>query len=221
MSAAFGPPPRRASRAGGPRPASPAAAFIFIISGPAGSGKTTLCRSLVGRYGRYFSYAVTTTTRPPRPKEIDGRDYHFVDRPTFQNLLDRNAFCEHSAVHGQHLYGLTRDELERHFAVGRSALVTLDRKGAMAIKSLSTSEQSHRLPGRAVSIFLLPPSLEELRIRIRRRENATEEDIERRLRSVQNELQGVPDYDYVLPPDSPANAVRNFLHIYWAEQMRR
>ncbi|MDR3316474.1 MAG: hypothetical protein LBS68_00115 [Puniceicoccales bacterium] len=194
--------------------------LALIISGPAGVGKTTLCRNLVAIHGDRFAYAVTTTTRPPRSGERDGYDYYFVGRDKFQELLGHNAFYEHATVHGQHLYGLTRGEMERHFSVGHDVLLCMNVQGAMKLHRLAMAESEHFLHGRVVTIFLLPPDFNELRTRIQLRESIDEGELRRRMESIQGELRDSVYYDYLVPPGSRELALQNLIHIYHAEKMR-
>jgi guanylate kinase len=199
----------------------PTSPLAIIISGPAGAGKTTLCKSLIARPEKIFSYAITTTTRPPRPTELDGKDYHFVGHEEFQNCLSRGEFCEHATVHGRHLDGLTNSELGRHFASGQSVLITMDVHGAMTLKGLSVGDPQHVLHGRVVSIFLMPPHRNELCSRLWRRENIDEDEVTSRMFSMETEMQSAGAYDYRIPSTTPRKTVEDFMHIYYAEQMRR
>ncbi|MDR2668141.1 MAG: guanylate kinase [Puniceicoccales bacterium] len=203
------------------RPAVPVVPLAIVISGPAGAGKTTLCKSLMALPGEIFSYATTTTTRPPRPAEVDGKDYYFVSTEEFQSSIARGEFCEHATVHGRHLYGLKISELERHFVSGRSVLITMDVHGAMTLKGLSVGDPQHVLHSRVVSIFLMPPRRSELYSRLWRRENIDEDEVASRMFSMETEMQSAGAYDYRIPSTSQKNTVENFMHIYHAEQMRR
>jgi guanylate kinase len=194
--------------------------LIFIISGPAGAGKTTLCRNLVARCGEFYTFAVTTTTRPPRPDEVDGRDYFFVDREEFSRLLTEDAFFEHSTVHGIHLYGLTKREVQQHCERGSNVLLTVDVQGAKKLHRLSIDGSDECLRGRVVTIFLLPPSMDELRARILRRGPVPADEMERRLHSARLEMESAPSYDYTIPPDTADETLRNMQHICAAEHMR-
>lgn len=194
--------------------------LIFIISGPAGAGKTTLCRNLVARCGERFAFAITTTTRPPRPGEVDGRDYFFIGREEFIRLLGEDAFFEHSTVHGVHLYGLTKGEVRRHCERGNDVLLTVDVQGARKLRQLSESDDGECLRDRVVTIFLLPPPVNELRERILRRGPVSAEEMERRIRSAHAEIGNAPFYDYTIPPDTADETLRNMLHICEAERMR-
>ncbi|MDR2029883.1 MAG: guanylate kinase [Puniceicoccales bacterium] len=195
-------------------------ALIFIISGPAGVGKTTLCRNLIARCGERFAIAVTATTRPPRQGEIAGRDYYFLDRQEFLHLLAKNAFCEHSTVHGQHLYGLTWAEVRRHIERGVDILLTVDVQGAAKLQRLAMDDATGYLNGRVVTIFLLPPADEELCSRILCRGPLDEGELERRMRSAHCEIELADCYDYAIPSGTAEETLCRMLNIHAAEKMR-
>ena len=104
---------------------APAHPLLIVISGPSGSGKTTLCNRLVNEFA-FVSYSVSCTTRPPRPGEIDGTNYHFLDEDDFRTRLDRGEFLEHAVVHGFH-YGTLRDPVYQALAGGRDMLMDIDK----------------------------------------------------------------------------------------------
>jgi guanylate kinase len=187
--------------------------LIFVISGPTGVGKTTLCHNLVTRHSSTFARAITTTTREPRPGERDGHDYYFVDWERFQELIGNGAFCEHSLVHERYLYGITFEELERHLAAGRNVLVTMNVGGAMKLQHLAREVPGHPLRGRVVTVFLLPPDPEELCRRVLRRGPMGRDEFQWRMAAVPEELRGAAAYDHVLPPDSEEKTLAALLEI--------
>lgn len=194
--------------------------LIFIISGPAGVGKTTLCNALKNVLGEKIAAATTTTTRQPRAGEIDGRDYHFVDEATFQRLIEADAFLEYSVVHGRNFYGLTRREVEQHFALHRHMLLNMDVQGLMKLRQVVRDDGLQRLARRVISVFLVPPNREALQERLRRRASDSPAEIDRRLQSAVREMESSVHYDYLLPALSIDGTLDAMLHIYHAELLR-
>lgn len=194
--------------------------LIFIISGPAGVGKTTLCGGLMNHLAGRISPAVTTTTRSPRSGEVDGVDYYFVSTETFQRGILEEEFYEYSVVHGQNFYGLTRREILRHFLCGKDVLLNMDVQGAMKMRKLAQDADSERVAKRVVTIFLQPPSMDALKERLFGRGTDSAEEIERRLRSAVLELQSAKEYDYFLPTETADVALNAMTHIYFAEKLR-
>lgn len=162
---------------------------LIVISGPTASGKSTLWRRLVERPGIDFS--VSATTRSPRPGELDGRDYHFLSDAEFERRLAAGEFLEHAEVHGRR-YGTLRAEVERALGAGRDLVLEIDVQGAAQLRRCG-------LP--VVSIFVLPPSEEILRQRLRARGTEGEDEMRRRLAIVQEEIRHAADYDHVVVND--------------------
>jgi guanylate kinase len=157
---------------------------LIVISGPTASGKSTLWRRLVQRPGVRFS--VSATTRPPRPDEVDGRDYHFISQAEFDRRVAAGDFLEWARVHGR-CYGTLRTEVERALAAGSDLVLEIDVQGAMQIRDVGFP---------AVSIFVEPPSLDALETRLRARGTEAEPEIQRRLAVVREELRQAPHYDH-------------------------
>ena len=171
------------------------AGILFIISAPSGSGKSTLVaqvRTLV----EGLEFSISYTTRAPRGSETDGREYHFIDRATFERMIAADEFLEWAEVFGKDYYGTARTALEHARAAGKDLLLDIDVQGAKQVMQ--------RMP-EAVSIFILPPSPEVLEMRLRHRSEAehmtSEEEIERRLQQARSELQQVWEYKYALVND--------------------
>jgi guanylate kinase len=161
---------------------------LFVVSAPSGAGKTSLCRKLLEmRPG--LEFAVSHTTRNPRQGEVDGRDYHFVTEATFREMAGNDEFAEWAEVHGN-LYGTSRRGLEELLDCGADVLHDIDVQGAGQLRST--------FGGDAVSVFILPPSLEALGERLRGRGVDTEEVIAGRLRKAKDEMQQYSAYDYVI-----------------------
>lgn len=193
--------------------------LIFIISGPAGVGKTTLCNTLKTALGDSIATAITTTTRRPRAGEMDGRDYYFVDDETFQRLIREDAFLEYSVVHGRNFYGLTRREVDQHFLHRRHMLLNMDVQGLMKLRRLA-KERAPQVDGRVISVFLMPPDIETLQHRLLMRASDSQSEIDRRLQSAVREMDSAVHYDYLLPSTSIEETLNCMLHIYWAELLR-
>lgn len=183
---------------------------VFIISAPSGSGKSTLTRLLLERVpGLRFS--VSYTTRPPRGRESNGRDYFFISREEFDRRVERGEFLEHAEVFG-HCYGTHVSELERAAKEGVDLLLDIDVQGARQLKE--------RIPG-AVSIFVLAPSRQILEQRLRARSQDSEPEIERRLRDAVEEIRDYKRYDYVLVNREVAASVETLVAIVTATRSRR
>ena len=189
----------------------PRRGVLLIVASPSGAGKTSLCRRLMADHGG-LELSVSMTTRPVRPGEQPGRDYHFVDEAEFQRLVDADAFLEWANVHGN-LYGSPRAPVDRALAEGRDVLFDIDWQGAR--------EVARRCKEDAVRVFILPPSLEELRRRLVTRSQDAEDVIDRRIRNAKGEIEHADEFDYVLVNDDFDRSYAELAHIYHAERSRR
>jgi len=167
-------------------------AQLVIISGPSGVGKDTIIAALAARpRDPDYHYVVTCTTRAPRPGEVDGTSYHFLDRRRFAALRDAGAFLEWAEVHGN-WYATPRAEVRRALAAGHDVILKIDVQGAAAVKA--------SVPA-ALLVFVVPPSLEALFRRLRARATESAEELEVRQRNAAIELARAGDYDHVVVND--------------------
>ncbi len=183
--------------------------MLVVVSAPSGAGKTSLCEWAVTAVPN-LAHSVSFTTRPPRPDEKDGRDYHFVDEATFQVMADQGDFAEWAVVH-DHLYGTSRALLQQHDATGQDVILDIDTQGAANLR------RSH--PD-AVSVFIVPPSWALLEERLRRRRSETEADLQRRLQRAREEVKHYAEYQYVIVNDVFAQAAEELKAIILAERCR-
>ncbi len=185
--------------------------LLLIISSPSGAGKTTLTRDLLETFPSLM-FSVSHTTRKPRPNEVDGHDYHFTDLAAFERLIAEGAFAEWAEVHGN-LYGTALSEIERCRSLGkRGILFDIDYQGARQIKA--------RRP-EAVGVFVLPPSMEALKQRLRKRAADDEATIERRFRNAKREIEHYGLFDYVIVNDGLDDAKQRLRSIVLAESSRK
>jgi guanylate kinase len=185
---------------------------LLILAGPAGVGKSTLCDRLVSEVPG-FERAITATTRPPRPNEVNGRDYHFLSEPEFDARLAANDFLEWAWVHRKYRYGTLKSAvLDR---LPHSSLVmNIDVQG---VRSIRTAAQAiPLLKERLVTIFVAPDSLDVLRERLQGRGAVTPEELERRMHSAELELAERNSYDYVIHSRTKEQDFRALLD-YWAQ----
>ncbi len=183
--------------------------FLLIISGPAGTGKGTACKELLKRNDDII-YSISATTRKPRVGEEDGVNYFFTDNENFENMVGNNKFLEYAHVHTNY-YGTPKDFVIDQVEKGEIVLLEIDVQGALQIKK-NYSE--------AVFIFLLPPTMEELKNRIIKRGTESTEDIERRYKNAFKEIEFLGKYDYFVINDKIEKAVEDIESIIRAERLR-
>jgi len=183
--------------------------FPVVLAGPSGSGKTTVARELAADASR-FRFSVSATTRSPRPGEVDGEDYLFLDRETFLRRRDEGELLEWAEVHGE-WYGTPRDQVERARSDGVHLLLDIDVQGARSVR---------RLEDGAVTIFLLPPSGERVVRRLRGRGSEDEEELRGRLRAAEEELEAIGEFDFVVVNDELERAVERTCAIVRSEEVR-
>ena len=176
---------------------------LITISAPSGSGKTTLCKMLQDERSD-ISWSVSCTTRAPRPNEIDGIDYDFNSRDQFMKSIADDAFAEWEDVHGQY-YGTLKLNLDTAIANNTILLLELDVKGSMSIVQL--------YPEQSFSIFILPPSIDHLRHRLRNRGTDTESRINERLKRFEREMEYKSKFDYVLINEDLEVASRELIEV--------
>ena len=183
--------------------------FLLVLSSPSGGGKSTIARKLVqGRDDVAFS--VSATTRPMRPGEKDGKDYHFLSDEEFDRRLESGGFLEWATYDGRR-YGTLVSEVQRIFEEGSNVLLDIEIEGARQVR--------RQFPD-AVTVFVLPPSGAELAARLRRRDTESEEQVARRLERAQEELRAAGEYDYVVVNDDLVVAVEQVAAIVEAESLR-
>ncbi|NPV71672.1 MAG: guanylate kinase [Firmicutes bacterium] len=184
--------------------------LLVVMSAPSGAGKGTLRRALIDDHPEIV-FCPSVTTRQARPGERDGVDYHFVGVSEFEEMVVAGRFAEWARVYGN-LYGTPRETLDNLLASGVTVLVEKDVQGAIALK---------RLYPEGIYVFVLPPSFEELKRRMRARGTETEADVERRLESYPGELQYVGQYDYVIVNEDLGRAKKDLEAIILGERARR
>ncbi|MFQ5795895.1 MAG: guanylate kinase [Candidatus Bipolaricaulia bacterium] len=182
---------------------------LFIITGPSGAGKTTLIRQLMERMDG-LRFSVSCTTRNHRKDEVDGVDYRFVSREQFEQMIEAEEFFEYAWVFGDY-YGTPKREVEQGLAAGVDLILNIDVQGARQLMGQS-------LP--AVFVFIAPPSLEDLRRRIEARETESPEQIENRLKITTEEMEAIPEFDYLIVNDRVETAVAFLQAIVHAERCR-
>ena len=185
--------------------------LFIVISGPSGTGKTSVIKALC-EGDTTLAFSISATTRPPRSDEVDGVDYYFLDETEFEDLINRDGFLEW-VKYGGHYYGTLKSTIESTIESGKDLILEIDVHGAMKIKDLGI---------RYTSIFLLPPSLESLEKRLRNRRTESDSELEQRLLTAKSEFSCVKEYNYCIvnPDHNVEEAVTQIRNIISTERCR-
>jgi len=183
--------------------------ILFIISAPSGTGKTTLCKQLATNLPGLW-HSISYTTRKPRPGEKHGQDYYFIGEQTFREMVARNEFVEWAHVYG-HLYGTPWKSLTEKIDQGIDVLLEIDVQGALQVKKRFED---------SVSIFILPPSMTVLRARLQARASDTQEEIQRRLHKVKEEVWSYREYAYIVRNEDLGRSLHDLESIFWSERLK-
>ena len=185
--------------------------LLMMVVAPSGVGKTSLTRRLVADHSDLM-LSISATTRQPRPGEHEGRDYHFVDRTEFDAMIGENAFLEWAEVYGNR-YGSPRKPIMAALDRGESVLFDIDYQGTQQVRKKAGAD--------TVTIFILPPSMRELRARLERRAEDSADVISKRLDNARHEIERWKMYDYVIVNEDVQRALSEVKAILLAEQMKR
>lgn len=185
--------------------------LMFILSSPSGAGKTTLSRKLL-EIEAGVAMSVSVTTRPPRPGEVDGKDYHFVTEAEFARMVARGDLLEHATVFDYN-YGTPREQVMKSLETGRDVLFDIDWQG--------TRQLAERCREDMVSVFILPPTLEELERRLRARAQDSEAVVQKRMARATQEISHWEEYDYVVVNENLDKAMNHIQRILHAERFKR
>jgi guanylate kinase len=183
--------------------------LLYVLSSPSGAGKSTIARMLMGR-DEGVAMSVSATTRPIRPGETDGEDYHFVSDATFDQMIAQGAFLEWAHVFG-HRYGTLKSEVMKVIEGGRDVLLDIDWQGTQQLKQVDPD---------IVRVFILPPSMEELERRLRHRRTDSEEVVRRRMDRAAAEMSHWAEYDYVLINNDAEKCCELVHNILKAERLK-
>jgi guanylate kinase len=182
---------------------------LFVITAPSGAGKTSLVRALLEADSQAM-LSISYTTRPMRPGEVDGKDYHFVGRETFEAMLERGDFLESAEVYGNY-YGTSQPWLEGAMNSGSDVILEIDWQGAAQVRKLFPQ---------AVGVFILPPSIDVLRQRLKGRGQDSDEVIARRVAAAKEDMSHVNEFDYVIINNQFDVALQDLLAVFRAERLR-
>lgn len=185
--------------------------LMLVLSSPSGAGKTSLSRQLL-KDDPQTLLSISMTTRPPRPGEVEGRDYYFVDKKTFADMVKKDAFLEHATVFG-HAYGTPKKMVEDALAKGKDVLFDIDWQG--------TQQLAQKADDDLVRIFILPPSMEALHDRLLKRAQDKEKVVQKRMQKASDEMSHWAEYDYVLINDDFDSCLATVKAILTAERNRR
>ena len=182
---------------------------LYIVAAPSGAGKTTLVRLLLEK-DPDINVSISSTTRLPRTGESDGREYHFVGVQNFLDMVSQGEFLEWAEVHGNY-YGTSKRWIEKEMEAGRDVLLEIDWQGAQQVRKVFPE---------AIGIFILPPSLEELKSRLSGRGTDSAETIARRIAAARDEMRHVDEFDYVIINDELQQALDNLISIICASRLQ-
>ena len=181
--------------------------MLLVISGPSGAGKGTLVAKLLDR-DPSFAFSVSVTTRERRENEIEDVHYHFISEEEYDKLLSEDAFLEHASVHG-HRYGTLKKEVYDRIERGQNVLLDIDPQGAQAVMEKEKD---------CVSVFILPPSYNDLKVRLHTRNTECEDEIARRLKNARGEIRQMNRYRYLVVNDNLELAFEQLISIVRAEK---
>jgi guanylate kinase len=184
---------------------------MLVLSSPSGAGKTTITRRILERDDN-LSISVSVTTRSQRPGEVDGIHYHFIDKPEFDAMVQNDELLEHANVFGN-WYGTPRKPVEATLAAGRDVVADVDWQGTQQLKASFRDNM--------VSIFILPPTMDELERRLRGRAQDSEQVVKGRMAKASDELSHWPEYDYVIVNDGLEESIDMVADILKAERLKR
>lgn len=185
--------------------------IAFVISGPAGVGKTTLCDRLIFNYHDCLSRVVTVTTRKPRVGEIEGRDYHFVTKDKFKDLINNQEFIEFAKIHNN-FYGSSLKSVQELFNKGRDVLLNIDVQGATSLRNIQGKYVF--LKKKIQSVFIAPANLDDLRLRLEKRGQDSKEEIEKRLATAANEICYSDQFDFIINSKTKDHDYEQIAKIY-------
>jgi len=183
--------------------------LLIVITGPSGAGKGTICKELLNKNDDLY-ISVSATTRNPRNGEIDGVNYYFIDRSEFMKKIEADDFLEYAEVYGN-FYGTPKSKVEEMLLSGKNVILEIDIQGALKVKENSKE---------GIFVFILPPSMEELKQRIIKRGSETTESLMTRFKSAYQEINYVSKYNYAVVNDQVEEAVKKIEAILTAEKCR-
>ena len=185
--------------------------MMFVLSSPSGTGKTTLTKK-IAENNKNFTISISHTTRKPRPNEINGKDYYFVSKQEFKNLLKKDNFFEHAAIF-DNWYGTSRKPVLELLSLGKDVLFDIDWQGTQALREME--------PKHLVSVFILPPSTEELEKRLQSRGQDTLEEVSKRMAEANSEITHWAEYDYIIINNDIEKTLEKLKAILISERLRR
>jgi len=178
---------------------------FIVLSAPSGAGKTTIAKMLIRRH-HDMAISISATTRPKRPKEENGKDYYFLSKNMFENNIANHNFLEYEEVHGDY-YGTLKNKVEELLDSGKTVVFDIDVKGALSLKKLYPQ---------AILIFIKPPSLAELRYRLKNRKSESDAAIEKRLQRIDFEYKQALKFDHIVINDNLAHTINQIEEIILA-----
>jgi guanylate kinase len=163
---------------------------LLVFSAPSGSGKTTIVRHLLGKEDLNLEFSVSCTTREPRGEEVDGKDYYFISLEAFKKHIKSEEFVEWEEVYRDNFYGTLKNEVERIWAKGKNVIFDIDVAGGLRIKK--------KFPTETLAVFVKPPSIDELKIRLKKRSTESDDKINMRIAKASVELATAPQFDTII-----------------------
>lgn len=173
---------------------------LIVFSAPSGSGKTTIVQYLLAQPELKLDFSISATSRDPRPEEVEGKDYYFLSLDNFKKKIKNDEFLEWEEVYRDNFYGTLKSEIQRIWDSGKNVIFDIDVVGGLDIK--------HIYPDRTLAVFVKPPSIEELKIRLKKRKTESEDKINMRIAKASIELATAPQFDYIIENNNLQKALK-------------
>lgn len=174
---------------------------LIVFSAPSGSGKTTIVKYLLAQDELKLDFSISATSREPRDNEIDGKDYYFLDLSSFKQKIKNDEFLEWEEVYRDNFYGTLKSEIKRIWDLGKNVIFDIDVVGGLDIKRI--------YPDRTLAVFVQPPSIEELKIRLKKRKTETDDKINMRVAKASIELATAPQFDHIIVNNNLSTALED------------